>query len=159
MTSWNVFSSALNWLLCFSRQVSINFKDIESLTKEKTVKVIPNAIQFQTKSHKYTFTSFTARDKVFQQLFKLWEDARQNKVSKNLNHPVLKKAQRVNCASVAFAVWSPLTPSLPNLFSVAGHFHMRKFIAGHTRFCDVTISCCGGNESYSCTQCCQLVWM
>jgi len=27
---------------------------------------------------------------------------------------------------------------LPNLFSVAGHFHMRKFIAGRKRFCDVT---------------------
>jgi len=29
------------------------------------------------------------------------------------------------------------TAGLPNLFSVAGHFHMRKFIAGHKR-CDVT---------------------
>jgi len=28
-------------------------------------------------------------------------------------------------------------PGLPNLFSVAGHFHMVKFIAGHKRFCDV----------------------
>jgi len=27
---------------------------------------------------------------------------------------------------------------LPNLFGVAGHFHMRKFIAGHKHFCDVT---------------------
>jgi len=26
----------------------------------------------------------------------------------------------------------------PVLFNVAGHFHMRKFIAGHKRFCDVT---------------------
>jgi len=25
---------------------------------------------------------------------------------------------------------------------VAGHFHMRKFIAGHKRFCDVTINYC-----------------
>jgi len=31
---------------------------------------------------------------------------------------------------------------LPNLFSVAGHFHIRKFIAGHKGFCDVTISYC-----------------
>jgi len=28
-------------------------------------------------------------------------------------------------------------PGPPNLFSVTGHFHMRKFIAGHKRFCDV----------------------
>jgi len=27
-----------------------------------------------------------------------------------------------------------LTPGLSNLFSIAGHFHMRKFIAGHKRF-------------------------
>jgi len=25
-------------------------------------------------------------------------------------------------------------PGLPNLFSVAGHFHMRKFIVGHKPF-------------------------
>jgi len=31
---------------------------------------------------------------------------------------------------------------LPNLFSVAGHFHVRKFIAGHKRFCDLTIRYC-----------------
>jgi len=31
---------------------------------------------------------------------------------------------------------------LPNLFSVAGYFHMRKFIPGNKRFCDVTISYC-----------------
>jgi len=31
---------------------------------------------------------------------------------------------------------------LPNLFSVAGHFLMRRFIAGHNRFFDVTTSYC-----------------
>jgi len=33
-------------------------------------------------------------------------------------------------------------PGLPNLFSVAGHFHRRIFSTGHKRFCDVTISYC-----------------
>ena len=37
---------------------------------------------------------------------------------------------------------SLLTAGLPNLFSAAGHFHMRKFIAGHKRFCDITIDYC-----------------
>ena len=32
------------------------------------------------------------------------------------------------------------TSGLHNLFSAAGHFHMRKFIVGHKRFCDVTIT-------------------
>jgi len=31
---------------------------------------------------------------------------------------------------------------LPNLFSVAGHFHMRKFFEGNKRFCDAKISYC-----------------
>jgi len=34
------------------------------------------------------------------------------------------------------------TAGLLNFFGVAGHFHMRTFIAGHKRFCDVTISYC-----------------
>ena len=33
-------------------------------------------------------------------------------------------------------------PGVPNFFSVAGHFHMRKLTAGHKRFCDVTLSDC-----------------
>jgi len=38
-------------------------------------------------------------------------------------------------------IWHHLaTLGLPNLFSVAGHFHMRKFITGHERFFDLTIS-------------------
>jgi len=36
---------------------------------------------------------------------------------------------------------SPLKQAC-HLFSIAGHFHMRKFIAGHKHFCDVTISYC-----------------
>jgi len=67
------------------------------------------------------------------------------------------------------------TAGLPNLFNVAGHFHMRKFIAGHKRFLwrnnkilwpnesidfdKFYAMTRGDNESYSCTQCCQLVWM
>jgi len=42
----------------------------------------------------------------------------------------------------AFVTPSEHRPGLPNLFSVAGHFHMSKFIAGHKCFCDVTISYC-----------------
>jgi len=35
------------------------------------------------------------------------------------------------------AAYLSSTTGLPNIFSVAGHFHMRKFIAGHKRFCDI----------------------
>jgi len=37
------------------------------------------------------------------------------------------------------AIMLSFTAGLPNLFSVAGHFHMGKFIADHKRFCDVKI--------------------
>lgn len=63
-------------------QIQIAFKDITQLTKEKTVKVIPNAIQIQSTTRgKLTFTSFTARDRAFQQVQKLWQNALQDKVS------------------------------------------------------------------------------
>jgi len=58
---------------------------------------------------------------------------------------------------------------LPNLFGVAGFFHMKKFIEGLKRLCDVAVSYCDDlekfyaitrdDESYSCTQCCRFVWM
>nr|CAB3250831.1 GRAM domain-containing protein 1B [Phallusia mammillata] len=60
--------------------IQVGFKDITTLTKEKTVKVIPNAIQLQTVSRgKLTFTSFTARDRAYQQIHKLWTNALQDK--------------------------------------------------------------------------------
>jgi len=40
------------------------------------------------------------------------------------------------------AAYLSSTTGLPNIFSVAGHFHMRKFFAGHKCFCDITISYC-----------------
>ena len=40
------------------------------------------------------------------------------------------------CRDLCYDDW--VTSGLPNLFSVAGHFHMRKFIAGQKFFCDVT---------------------
>ncbi|ESO08607.1 hypothetical protein HELRODRAFT_74724, partial [Helobdella robusta] len=48
--------------------VIIRCKDITKLTKEKTARVIPNAIQICTKDDKYFFASFGSRDKVFLQL-------------------------------------------------------------------------------------------
>ena len=69
-------------------------------------------------------------------------------------------------------------PGLPKLFSVAGHFRMRKcekIYCGPQTFlwCNNKLFWCnksldfdtfykitqGDYETYSCTQCCQLVWM
>lgn len=54
----------------------MNLVDIEQMTKEKTVKVIPNAIQVLLKDNtKMTFTSFTARDRAYVAIFRLWQNA------------------------------------------------------------------------------------
>ncbi|WAR04740.1 ASTRB-like protein [Mya arenaria] len=55
--------------------VTIPIKDVSALTKEKTARVIPNALQVTTDREKYFFTSFTARDKTFLMLFRLWQNA------------------------------------------------------------------------------------
>jgi len=44
------------------------------VTKEKTARVIPNAIQICTKDEKYFFTSFGARDKTFLMLDRVWKN-------------------------------------------------------------------------------------
>jgi len=51
----------------------IRWKDVVSLTKEKTALVIPNAIQVHTAKDKHFFTSFVARDKTFLMLHRLWQ--------------------------------------------------------------------------------------
>ncbi|XP_076332600.1 protein Aster-B-like isoform X1 [Tachypleus tridentatus] len=50
-------------------------RDITSMTKEKTARVIPNAIQVCTDSEKHFFTSFGARDKTYMMLFRIWQNA------------------------------------------------------------------------------------
>ena len=55
-------------------QVTIPIKDVTAITKEKTARVIPNAVQVSTDREKYFFTSFTARDKTFMMLFRLWQN-------------------------------------------------------------------------------------
>ncbi|XP_031334333.1 protein Aster-B-like isoform X3 [Photinus pyralis] len=55
--------------------VTIRWKDVSAITKEKTALVIPNAIQINTKNEKYFFTSFAARDKTYLMVFRIWQNA------------------------------------------------------------------------------------
>ncbi|KFM75932.1 GRAM domain-containing protein 1B, partial [Stegodyphus mimosarum] len=55
--------------------VTIRCRDITSMTKEKTARVIPNAIHIATDTEKHFFTSFGARDKTFLMLFRIWQNA------------------------------------------------------------------------------------
>ena len=50
------------------------------MTKEKTARVIPNAIGVTTNSDKYFFTSFGARDKTYLMLFRVWQNALMDQV-------------------------------------------------------------------------------
>nr|XP_020456084.1 GRAM domain-containing protein 1B isoform X13 [Monopterus albus] len=50
-------------------------KDICSMKKEKTARLIPNAIQVCTDTEKHFFTSFGARDRTYMMMFRLWQNA------------------------------------------------------------------------------------
>ncbi|GLH00378.1 GRAM domain-containing protein 1B [Gryllus bimaculatus] len=56
-------------------QVTIQWKDVTAITKEKTALVIPNAVLICTESEKHFLTSFTARDKTYLMLFRVWQNA------------------------------------------------------------------------------------
>ncbi|CAG9858589.1 unnamed protein product [Phyllotreta striolata] len=68
--------------LCFyanifgwERNLTLKWKDVASITKEKTALVIPNAILISTKGDKYFFASFVSRDKTYLMLFRVWQNA------------------------------------------------------------------------------------
>ncbi|XP_071959231.1 protein Aster-B-like isoform X3 [Antedon mediterranea] len=68
--------------LCFYANIfkwettlTIQLKDITAVTKERTVRFIPNALQVTTATEKYFFTSFGSRDKSFMTIFKLWQNS------------------------------------------------------------------------------------
>ncbi|GFS26919.1 GRAM domain-containing protein 1B [Elysia marginata] len=70
-----------NWICFYAKifnwetNLMIPCKDITAITKEKTARVIPNAIQITTDKASYFFTSFGARDKTYMMLFRIWQNA------------------------------------------------------------------------------------
>ncbi|XP_057176627.1 protein Aster-B isoform X4 [Triplophysa rosa] len=70
-----------NWICFYSNifrwetLLTIRLKDVCSMTKEKTARLIPNAIQLCTDSEKHFFTSFGARDRTYMMMFRLWQNA------------------------------------------------------------------------------------
>ncbi|PIK50196.1 putative GRAM domain-containing protein 1B [Apostichopus japonicus] len=55
--------------------LTVQIKDVAAITKERTIRFIPNAIQVSTATEKYFFASFMSRDKAFHLLFKVWQNA------------------------------------------------------------------------------------
>ncbi|CAF4291049.1 unnamed protein product, partial [Rotaria sp. Silwood2] len=73
---------SMNYLLFYScffkweERLRIPYKDIISVTREKSVIVIPNAIKLRTKKHdEYTFASYIPREKIFTTIFRLWKNS------------------------------------------------------------------------------------
>ncbi|XP_069461038.1 protein Aster-A isoform X2 [Ambystoma mexicanum] len=70
--SWICFySNIFRW----ETTIAIQLKDVRCIKKEKTAKLIPNAIQVCTENDKHFFTSFGARDRSFLLIFRLWQNA------------------------------------------------------------------------------------
>ncbi|XP_047990475.1 protein Aster-B-like isoform X3 [Leguminivora glycinivorella] len=68
--------------LCFHASIfgwetslSLRWKDVTAITKERTALVIPNAILICTETEKNFLTSFSGRDKSYLMLFRIWQNA------------------------------------------------------------------------------------
>lgn len=68
--NWVCFHSNI---FTFETQVSVAIEDIENITKERTVFVVPNAIGIHTNSHKYVFGSLLSRHSTYKQLVRIWQ--------------------------------------------------------------------------------------
>lgn len=66
-------------ILSWETRLSIRLKAVTSITKEKTARVIPNAILVCTDDDKHFLTSFTSRDKAYLMLFRVWQNALMDK--------------------------------------------------------------------------------
>ncbi|XP_037042706.1 protein Aster-B-like isoform X2 [Bradysia coprophila] len=69
------YANIFRWETC----LSIKWKDVTAITKEKTARVIPNAILICTTNEKYFITSFASRDKAYLMLFRVWQNALMDK--------------------------------------------------------------------------------
>lgn len=65
------YANIFGWETC----VSLRWKDVTSITKDKTALVIPNAISVSTDTERHFLTSFSGRDKAYLMLFRVWQHA------------------------------------------------------------------------------------
>ncbi|XP_064072254.1 protein Aster-B-like [Vanessa tameamea] len=65
------YASIFGW----ETSLTLRWKDVTAITKEKTALVIPNAILVCTESEKNFLTSFSGRDKAYLMLFRIWQNA------------------------------------------------------------------------------------
>uniref|UniRef100_A0A672GA53 VASt domain-containing protein n=1 Tax=Salarias fasciatus TaxID=181472 RepID=A0A672GA53_SALFA len=68
-----------NWVCFYSNvfrgtKIMLILGDVRAMTREKTARLIPNAIQISTEAEKFFFTSFSAREKSYQGIFRMWQN-------------------------------------------------------------------------------------
>ncbi|KAM4718285.1 protein Aster-C [Anableps anableps] len=68
-----------NWICFYSNvfrgtKITLSLKDITTMSREKTARLIPNAIQICTNTEKYFFASFSAREKSYLSVFRMWQN-------------------------------------------------------------------------------------
>uniref|UniRef100_A0A3B4URE3 GRAM domain containing 1C n=1 Tax=Seriola dumerili TaxID=41447 RepID=A0A3B4URE3_SERDU len=68
-----------NWLCFYSNvfwgtKITLKLRDIVTMTREKTARLIPNAIQISMSTEKFFFTSFSAREKSYRSVFHMWQN-------------------------------------------------------------------------------------
>ncbi|CAF4262233.1 unnamed protein product [Rotaria socialis] len=69
------YANILNW----KTSLYLKFQDIVAIAREKTAKVIPNAIEIKSnKAEKYFFASFVARDKSYALMLRIWQNVLNN---------------------------------------------------------------------------------
>ncbi|XP_054893219.1 protein Aster-C [Poeciliopsis prolifica] len=73
-----------NWICFYSyvfrgTKIILSLKDITTISKEKTARLIPNAIQIGTRTEKYFFASFSAREKSYRSVFGIWQNSLMDK--------------------------------------------------------------------------------
>ncbi|CAF3313388.1 unnamed protein product [Rotaria socialis] len=61
--------------LKWNESLCIAFKDIISITREKSAKVVPNAIKLRTKNEEHLVASYIPRERIFIAIFRLWQNA------------------------------------------------------------------------------------
>ncbi|KAK5604024.1 hypothetical protein CRENBAI_024422 [Crenichthys baileyi] len=73
-----------NWICFYSNvfrgtKIVLSLRDITTMSREKMARLIPNAIQICTNTEKYFFASFSAREKSFLSVFRMWQNTLLNK--------------------------------------------------------------------------------
>ncbi|XP_055342240.1 protein Aster-B-like isoform X2 [Paramacrobiotus metropolitanus] len=65
-------------IIAWETNICTSWKNVRALNKERTAKIIPNAISYATDQEQYYFTSFGQRDKTFTNLYRIWQGAVKN---------------------------------------------------------------------------------